>query len=632
MTRSKQTRKIYVTTGKDGINTKGSLRRAVLKVNLSLGTIRQIIICTHERIILTGGEIIISSDVEIINGTCGDVTISAKEANSRIFFVTSNDFKIISPEDKIILKGGRSNANGGAIYVENAGNKTILQGVTIRKCTATRAGGAIYTMGELFLLSSNIISNSAGTQGGGIWSEKDVTLKGSNVIKNATTIPNKANGGGGIFVDGGNCTLDCSVVSRNSVAYILGVGGGSGGGIVVLSGSIAVQNNSHVDYNTAYNAGGIQEGIGNVTVSNGSSVSHNESFNDSTGSAGGGGITITLGVVSISASKISHNKTKGMYSGGIVSLVGDVLVTNGSKICSNSNRGPGGGIATNVGSVIIDSSTICRNVGASLGGGIVSFIPSPGFISLTHSKVIDNVLTNAETIRQTIAAFIDVITENLSDIGSQASESGGAGGQAFIAKIPDIIAQVAVIKAKLDQLNIYTGNVIGGGGIACLLPTFVTIDDSIISRNFAGKMVTDEASNYPFNAFGGGIFSFGGELSINDTEIEANRSTSEAGGILSKSKLTLTRSKISCNASVDHAGGLLNDVDGKATLVDTIVQQNIVDKNGGGIVNRGDLELISSKVINNIAGITGGGVFSNGEFLHVDTDITNNKPNNVIIY
>jgi hypothetical protein len=99
---------------------------------------------------------------------------------------------------------------------------------------------------------------------------------------------------------------------------------------------------------------------------------------------------------------------------------------------------------------------------------------------------------------------------------------------------------------------------------------------------------------------------------------------------LSKTELLLSHSKVIDNKT-NNGGGVLNDIGAHAIIINSIIRENIAGKNGGGIVNRGNLELISTKIINNIAGETGGGVFSNGPFVQTNTKITNNYPNNVIV-
>lgn len=586
---------IFVTTAQDNVN--GSLRDAFRKANLLPNQLSRIIIkplCV-DCIDLVNGEIIVLSNIKLVNSTNKDLTIRATN-NQRLFHVISPSiyFKIVSQCHFITLTNGSTVASGGAIYVEPSSHSLILKNVIITKNIAKRAGGGIYTQGNITLISSTIAENMANTQGGGIWSGGNTIMYESTVTKNLVLIPNDSNGGAGIFVDNGNCILDKSHVTYNQAAYDLTTkNGAAGGGIVVMSGNIFVQNSSHVDHNTGYNSAGIQGGIGNANVTNKSSISYNKSFNSAL-AAGGGGITITLGTVIISDSKITNNNTTGMFAGGIVSLVGKVVITDHSEISGNSNKGPGGGIAVNVGSVFISDSTISNNTGASLGGGIVSFTPAP--LSIINSTIANNTLTNAQTIRQTIDAFIGVITGSLTSTSKQAAESGGIGGKTFIEQVPIILVKINDINNQLKALpaSIISGNTIAGGAIACLLPTSITIEKSLIKCNFVGKIV--DQTNVPFNAYGGGVFGFLAKISIGNSIIKNNKSLSEAGGIFSKTELLINHSKIIENKTKKNAGGVLIDIGGKAVVINSVINGNLAKEFGGGINNRGVLELISSNI------------------------------------
>jgi hypothetical protein len=631
----------FVTTSQDSVP--GSLRDAINQANLSSNLFSKIIIkplCSHI-IQLTDGEIVISSNIKLINATGNELTIKASTGpvsrdNNRLFHVIlpSIYFKIISPCHKLILSDGSASTNGGAILVEPTNHTLILKNVIITKNVSKRAGGGIYTRGNVNLILSEVTANMANTQGGGIWSEGNTILSESSVSKNIVLVIRESNGGGGIFVDNGNCVLDKSHVVHNLVAYNL-LGGGSGGGIVVMNGSVFVQNNSHVDHNTAYNSGGIQECIGNVNVTNKSSVSFNKSFSSNI-AAGGGAITLTMGIVNVSDSKIHANETLGMFSGGIVSLVGDVIVTDHSEISKNLNKGPGGGIAVNIGSVVVNNSNISNNIGASLGGGIVCFTPSPNYVVVTKSNINGNILTNAQTIKQTIEAFLEVISGYLLSTSILATESGGPGSKAYIQLIPIILAKTKEINDQLKALPssmITNGNTIAGGAIACLLSASIIVDDSLVGCNFVGKNVnqTNEPVE-PFNALAGGIFGFLTKIKINSSIVKNNVSIDDAGGIFSKTELFLSHSKVIDNKTKKgNGGGILNDDAGKTIVIDSIISGNLAGQNGGGINNRGSLELIDTTITLNGAKNSGGGVFSFGPFIKINTKIINNYPNNVII-
>ena len=610
-----------VTTGLDNIV--GSLRDAVNKANAlqSNNTVEIIITPAVNHIILTSGEIIISSNIKIINNS--QKLIITSNSSSRIFHIVSlsNYLQIKSKYKPAVIKYALSISNGGAIYIEPDNHTLILKNIIMKYNHSKLSGGAIYTMGVAILYSSKIESNLAASQGAGIYSNLGVQLYKSHVANNKITTIDVSSGGAGLFIDNGTCIVDESYINHNSVIYDDSNNGGSGGGIVVMTGSLFVQNNSQVSNNSAFNSGGIQQGIGDVTITN-SSVNRNVSFDTVQGSGGGGGISISLGTVTISNSKICDNRTVGMFSGGIVSLVGDVVVNN-SSIQRNSNRGPGGGIALNVGSAVIEKTYINDNIGASLGGGIASFTPDPNYLHISNSHITNNTLTNAEIIKQTIAAFLSVVTSKLSSNTKQAEKSGGNGSTNFINNVPIIIQKLTEVFDKLKELDIIENN-IAGGAIACLLSTAITIDNSIIKKNFSGQNVS--TTNYPFNAHAGGIF--GTNINIINSKICNNKALNHGGGIFVKGFLNISDSDIIKNEA-QHGGGIFNDNKSQTITSDVDISNNFANKTGGGVTNKGSLKLILSKITDNRAGKNGGGLITNNSIIKINTIIKNNSPNNI---
>src|SRR5690606_7631231 len=142
-------------------------------------------------------------------------------------------------------------------------------------------------------------------------------------------------------------------------------------------------------------------------------------------------------------SSISYNKGNGMYSSGIVSIIGDVMLTDGSVMKQNRCQGPGGAIACNFqGSIDISGkSRIEYNSCGSLGGAIVNFSLDLGMTSVTGESIIShNTVTDAQTIRQTIGAFLKVIFGQLDQMSLQTELSGAPGGVRFTKALPGIKA------------------------------------------------------------------------------------------------------------------------------------------------------------------------------------------------
>lgn len=378
-----------------------------------------------------------------------------------------------------------------------------------------------------------------------------------------------------------------STVSHNKVAF--SNIGGSGGGVVIMTGDLYVQNHSHVDDNEAFDSGGIQMGQGNIYLTNGSTASRNKSFDTVQGSGGGGGITIVKGNVFLYHGRITDNQTVGMYSAGIVSLVGDVTVEH-SKIMNNANKGPGGGVALNIGNFSSHVSVISGNAGASLGGGVVTFTPG-SYVYMNATKIANNKLTNAETIGQTIKAFISVITKNLDNTSQQAKESNGKGSQSLLQILPGILEKLTLNFQEIQEKIKFLHD-IAGCGVASLLSAKITLINSNIENNTFEKVSNE---NVPFSCLGGGIFNHDGSIDVDNSNI-INNKAHDGGGIWSKSNMNLTKATISQNSAI-NGGGIYNE--NTATIIDSTIEKNVAEEKGGGVFNRGNLTLISSKVIEN---------------------------------
>lgn len=617
---------IKVTNSKDSGS--GSLRDAIIKATDNLFT--TIIIKNINLIILTTGELKVQSNIKII---CKNNLVIGTSGN-RLFHIypSVNIFEVsgICGKSTITLSGGTSDY-GGAIFNESTTCKLIAHNLIIKDNIATIAGGGICSFGDITLISCLLKSNKAGSQGAGIYCAKNVNIINTKIKKNIVTNINSSSSGAGVYVDFGTVKMCNSYICKNEVTYGFS-GGGSGGGLTVMVGDIYLVN-SHIDNNSAFNSGGIQAGKSNIFIIQNSTVNYNQSFNTEIG-AGGGGIVIIQGSVYVKDSEISHNKTVGMYSGGIVTLVADVIIEN-SVMTGNSNRGPGGAIAINVGSVTVLSSNISKNTGASLGGAIVNFSPSPGVISISSTKICENILTNAQTISQTIEAFLRIVAENLASIESQALAGPSiVGGTILVALIPSVLNKITSISDKLNLLPTFN-NLIAGGAIASLLITPINIQNSIIYHNFAGKNVSN--TNFPFSSAGGGIFGYGSAITIQNSKILKNLVLTEGAGIWSNTSLNVNIIKIQENVILDtdtkdgqYGAGIYNSSVSSATITNSEVNCNVVKNGtGAGIYNLGKLSLFTSKIEHNIANLAGGiySIF----FINLENCVKDNKPDNIVI-
>jgi fibronectin-binding autotransporter adhesin len=624
----------------------GSLRDAITRADQSVGTNRVVITSKVDQpIVLTRGEIQIASNLSVENRSGHPVEIRQTTTGSRVFQILSGAADVtihgVNRRTPITMTGGSiSGANGGGILVDGTTNLTLISAALTANRVASGGGGGIYSAG--------------GT----------VTLVGSSVTDNQAP-------------------------------------DGSGGGISLEAGRVVVRDGSHVDGNSAWNIGGIRvnQGPDNrgdtrlpapqrrrdaVQVLNGSSVSGNSSqatLNPEKGDFGGGGIAVeSTGSVYVSASQVSDNLTVGMYSGGILVTLGNVYVTNRSRINGNKNNGPGGGIAANfLGTVTVTGgSQVNNNTGASLGGGIVNFAsPAQKVVIERGSEVSNNILTNAQSVGETLFVFLDYLASKLN---MSYQSLTGMTSQESRALIGQVEAEIASAHGA-DPGLVPPGLVLAGGGIGTLQGARVVIrGGSHVDGNYAGvrlpSSVPDGTPNSNSVGIGGGIATFLSRIDVDRSTVANNTSSEDGGGLWNLREVSITRSNVTGNTARGltlgslggglflglsrveslisdstfsqnaaagmpgsgtqppfggFGGGVYNQ--GNLTIRGSSFSGNTATQHGGGLMNVGalaQLRLLGSRVTRNTSRLSGGGIFYNSsEPIQQRSQVVDNTPDDI---
>ena len=293
---------------------------------------------TLEKLTLKGGEAgsFVSSDPFASSG--GAIRLNGGSAS--LSNVTISGCKAITT--------GGCTGQGGGIYAEDGGTLT-LNNSTIKDCGATASGGAICATGGTINLTGCTITGNKANNGGAIHINKtgggDATLiiSGGEIGGRWAGEPNTASGtsgnGGGIYVEGGNCT-----VTLKDGAKITGNTADEGGGIFAKGGSVEL-NSCTIKGNTGTLAGG---GIcarangstpANVTINGGVIGGTSVREANKTGSSGkGGGIFVSganSAVTLLGTANVIGNTAK-LYGGGVFVDTGSVLNMQGSAIVTPS--------------------------------------------------------------------------------------------------------------------------------------------------------------------------------------------------------------------------------------------------------------------------------------------------------
>jgi CSLREA domain-containing protein len=561
-------------------------------------------------IVLDGGELLVSDDVEV-NGTTATgtrVSIDA-QGNSRIFDVNVTDGAFPGDESAVafqalVLTNGNANTNssapnaGGAVDVK-ADDDVGFTDVDVTSSVAGVNGGGIHAAGGTSLVitttgdgSSTISGNEAQggdaasdpvRGGGGVWSAGSTTLRGNVTVDGNTASGDVTGSGGGLLNEGGTLGIEDGVTVSNNTANRAGGGVEDNGGIsTTLDGATLTGNEATGDGDAAGNGGGLHSGGGDVRVFDGT-------VSDNTAVEGGG-----------------------LWSSGLLTVVDDGMMT----VIDNTATGDaasdgGGGIYNHGGDVTISNAEIDGNraTGTSGSGGGILNNGRPGDASLTLGAGV-------------------TVSNNAANRAGGGIEDAAANGN-----VTSVTLNSATVSNNVAGTNPGNGGGLhsGGGNVSINGGTFggntaqeggglwtdgeLSISGTTIDGNAAQGARSDDALG------GGGAYvEGGGSLTITGgAQITNNTATGTAGsggGLLSNaSTLAVQNATIGSNQA-NRAGAGIEDAGGDVTLTDVVLDGNAIDTpapgNGGGLHSSGgDVTIRRGAVTNNTAQ-EGGGLWTNG--------------------
>jgi Right handed beta helix region len=598
----------------------GSLRQAAYDANASVGaqdiTFNALTFFAPQTIKLTTGEIVLDDSVHVF-GPPRPVTVSGNKS-SRIFDLSVDLSATVS---NMIFDSGVSADFGGAVRADFAD-------VSFSNCLFTNnsagiGGGAIdFGSGSLTLTDCSLVGNSAVSFAGAI-----AALGNLNIVR-TSVIGNTAGRGGGIFASGDMMMESCTVSGNSAVG--VGLVSGYGGSIALGSafGNYAVIfHNCTVSGNSAQGYGGA---VCETSANSATITVQNCTIVGNTAGVAGGGFDLNSQILSLESSIVSGNTsgtatdivsagTVGVRTSAIGSATGFTFTDNGGNLTFGAelnlaplanNGGPtwtmlplAGSPLINKGSNPLGTAYDQRGMGyprlsnAIADIGAVEYTPTSFMVRNTNDAGVDS-------LRQAI------LDSNVS-IGVQS-----------IAFDPTVFATAQLINLASGQLNITDVVTIVGPGSGVLTVDGLNGIGQVFSINATGSGNAITISGLTITHGGaGGIYDEDEALTLSDVVV-SNCVASTGGGILVNSaagSLTMNGCTVTQNAAtgpgLPDGGGIEIRGNSVLTLTNCTISNNTAKGTGGGIdfFSAGTLSLNYSTVSGNktTAG-DGGGIYLYG--------------------
>ncbi len=456
--------------------------------------------------------------------------------------------------NKAIVGGENEERRGGAIYI---GEYSVVKvnDTAFENNAATQYGGAIsVARGSVLQVSDSSFRSSEATNGGAIWLYSESSLEALN----GEFSNNSATGDGGAIFS--YSAVDVTGVEfKNNTAKV-------GGAISVAGGSTTAKNCSFIG-NGASNGGAIYV-VGKAYVSGGA-------FTENTASNDGGAVYIvneekytgenkaTFDGVTFSSNKAIEGGSNDERRGGAIYIAEYVAVSvNNSTFTENIATQYGGAIDVARGSSISITDTAFNKNEATNGGAVWAYLGSA--IEISGGELSDNI---AKTNGGAIYSYGEVVATNVRFLRNSAAFGG-----AYYASNGGVTADGCLFRDNSSSSN--------GGAIYLYSNTVNNISGSVLEANSANR--------------GGAVYVGGGDLTVNDSQFNANTvtrpetggETARGGAIFTQSgNISVTGAKFNGNIAESNAGAIVaNSENAKYTLENVEFTGNITTGGNGGAI------------------------------------------------
>ena len=522
---------------------------------------------------------------------------------------------------------------GGAI--ETLGGKIVCQGGLFASNVATGdvasklpgAGGALHAAGAaaVFVAGGQMSQNSAGGAGGAggaLWNDAtsvvrvDGTFFGFNSVNGTAS----AQGGGALYNAGGTLSVRNAQLTNNQAT-------GAAGGAIYNNGGRLEFVNGMATGNTANLAGGAIESLGAATNTLIDVTLDNNIAGTDTATAlgNGGALHINGAARTFVARGTFSNNTAANAGGALWNSRGATLVVDGTSFKSNhasgnnDKPGDGGAIYGDGGVLTIRNASFDRNSAFGVAGSGGAIYNNGGQLQVNKSSLTYNDARRAGGAIETAGiGGISVIDSQFgNNSAGQFGPNPGNGGAIHTSGADTVF----IVGSTFENNSAFSQ----GGALWTQKNATLTAQDT----TFRGNIVAGTIGNHTLATGGGGIYNNGGAVNLRKVTLDNNQvmgssgtNGGSGGGIFNNGgTLSMTAGALTNNSS-SSAGGGIETVGGKVSLVDVDLNYNLVNYdlgdgsgNGGAlhISGAGNVLVTRGDIQSNRVAANGGGIWNSSE-------------------
>ena len=507
-----------------------------------------------------------------------------------------NEDGVLDVFDATISDNRATGAAGSGGGVLNAGGETLLMTSTVSGNTANRAGGGVETTGgALILIMTDATGNDAGANpgnGGAVHGGGVAAI----VVGAGTFSGNTAVEGGGLWSSGTLVLTadeaDMAAASEGAswsdpmdraLAFVVQRNVGIEAAIITqneATGDDAAQGGGGL-----YNEGGFMqiEGLFNNDFADDADEGVVISENVASGLSGsGGGILNNGGTLLMNGGDVVGNRANragaGIEDAGGVVDLGDVAVRDNVIPEATANPGNGGGLHSGGGTVTVNGGAFTGNA-ATEGGGLwsnatLTIQPARSVLPLVSENVGRGAAAanGGGGVYAETGAVVTITSATISD--NQATGAAGSGGGILVADGASVSVTLGSITG--NQANRAGAGVEVGDDPATAAGSSVSFSQVTVDGN-------QIAAANPGN--GGGLHVGGeGSATVSQSTFSNNTATEGAGlWISGPGSLDLDNSTVSGNAASEIGGGVYDDGGADIALRSVTVANNTAGTDGGGL-------------------------------------------------